>query len=95
MGGTDRQAANQKEQDMERFLQDIEESPELKANLLGNILPDKDYLNQLTEQMDKLAIDKVKKSPIAEALDKGEVKMAGGETRKVVKGDRKTDAGKK
>lgn len=86
--------ANQKAADMERFMQDIEECPELRAKIDTNLLPDEQYINQLSAQMDKMAIENVKPSPIGEALDKGEATMAGGEKRKVVKAARKTDIGK-
>ena len=80
--------------DYKAFLDDIEEDPEIRANV--NKYKDEDVIEEL---LGKLSLnptekkDDVKKSPMLDALDKGEAKVDG-QQRKVVKGARKTAQGK-
>jgi hypothetical protein len=86
------------DQDMEIFMQDIEEDPEIRQNV--NLFRDDDVIERLNAQMSKLDLggkgdenDEPKKSPIGQALDSGTATI-GNEQRKVLKGARKTTKGK-
>ena len=80
--------------DYKAFLDDIEEDPEIRANV--NKYKDEDVIEELLGKLSLNATEKkddVKKSPMLDALDKGETKVEG-QQRKVVKGARKTAQGK-
>ena len=79
-------------------MQDIEEDPELRANI--NLYRDDDVINQLEQQLSSLTLQEntsssaqVGKSPNDAALDKGTAKV-GGQERKVVKAKRSSDQAK-
>lgn len=62
---------------MDYFMQDIEEDPEMRANI--NLYKDEDVINQLEKQMAALDIveSSASKSPIGEALEAGETVVGG------------------
>ena len=59
-------------QDYNDFLQDIEEDPEMRANI--NLFKDQDVIDQLEAQLNAMSISETPantKSPADQALDKG------------------------
>jgi len=81
--------------DYNTFLQDIEEDPEMRANI--NLYKDEDVINSLTKQLSGLTVapkapEAVGKSPADAALDAGQA-VVGGQARKVVKAKRSTTEG--
>ena len=80
--------------DYKAFLDDIEEDPEIRANV--NKYKDEEVIEELLGKLSLNPTEEkldVKKSPMLDALDKGEAKVEG-QQRKVVKGARKTAQGK-
>ena len=82
--------------DYNDFLRDIEEDPEMRANI--NMYRDDDVINQLESQMGALTLKEsapaaVEKSPNDAALSKGVVKV-GVKERKIVKAKRSTEKAK-
>jgi nonsense-mediated mRNA decay protein 3 len=64
------------------FLQDIEEDPEMRANI--NLYKDEAVIAELEKRLAGLDLDeKAKKSPLMEAMEKGGA-VVGGKERKVV-----------
>ena len=78
------------------FLQDIEDEPEFRAHM--NIYRNDDVIAQLEKKIQNLDLEEkkveIRKSPLQQDLDAGIAKVEGKE-RKVVKGSRKTNDGKK
>lgn len=77
--------------DYNEFLQDIEEDPEMRANI--NLYQDKDVIQSLEEQLGSLSLTagtSNTKSPGDAALASGSATV-GGTTRKVVKAKRTTE----
>lgn len=79
--------------DYNEFLQDIEEDPEMRANI--NLYKDEDVIAQLEAQLGGLSLTNEPsttsgKSPNDVALEKGQA-VVGGQTRKVVKAKRSTE----
>ena len=80
--------------DYKAFLDDIEEDAEIRANV--NKYKDEEVIEELLGKLSLNPTEEkldVKKSPMLDALDKGETKVEG-QQRKVVKGARKTAQGK-
>ena len=80
--------------DYKAFLDDIEEDAEIRANV--NKYKDEEVIEELLGKLSLNPTEEkldVKKSPMQDALDKGEAKVEG-QQRKVVKGARKTAQGK-
>jgi len=69
-------------------MNDIEEDPELRANI--NLYKDDDVINELEKQLAAMTIDETKKSPIGEALEKGSATVQG-KDRKIIKASRLTN----
>ncbi len=64
----------------------------MRSNI--NLYKDEDVINQLEKQLQSMTLEKQpEKSPADAALDRGQIKK-GGQTRKVVKAKRTTDAEK-
>ena len=77
--------------DYEYFLRDIEDEPELRANM--NIYPDADIMAELEAKVAKMGINDEETSAYKKDLKKGEVKVAG--QKRIVKAAvRKTAIGK-
>ena len=82
-----RNQQDREQADYNEFLQEIEEDPELRANI--NLYRDDDVINQLEQQLNSLSLTEGKPglSPSDVALQKGSVEVDG-QTRKVVKAKR-------
>ena len=75
---------------MNIFMQDIEEDPEMRANI--NLYKDEDVINSLEKQLGGLSLaptEAIGKSPADAAIDAGKA-VVGGQARKVVKAKRST-----
>lgn len=83
-----RNLEDRENKDYNEFLQEIEEDPEMRANI--NMYKDEDVINSLEQQLSSLTLSAQTKSPNDVALEKGSVQV-GNETRKVVKAKRTTD----
>jgi len=69
-------------EEFNEFLQDIEEDPEMRANI--NLYKDEAVIAELEKRLAGLDLDeKAKKSPLMEAMEKGGA-VVGGKERKVV-----------
>jgi hypothetical protein len=80
------------EKDYQNFLQDIEEDPELRAQI--DLYKNEDVINELEKKLAGMNIEEeAKKSNVQAAIDSGK-KQVGGDERKIVKGARKTEGGR-
>ena len=73
-----RQQEDREQADYNEFLQDIEEDPEMRANI--NLYKDEDVINELEAQLAGMSINESaanNKSPNDAALDKGSFQVGG------------------
>jgi nonsense-mediated mRNA decay protein 3 len=75
-------------EDYEEFLRDIEEDPEIRAQV--NLYKDDEAINEIEKQLQGLMLDEKKETK----KEKTDVVKVGGQERKIVKATRKTEKGK-
>jgi len=82
---------NQKARDLNEFMNDIEEDPELRQSMM--LYKDQPVIDELEAAMAKMSLNKQQnKSPIGEALEKGTA-MVGNTERKINSVKRQTAEG--